>query len=72
VVGAVAGFSILVRVVIAWLFRVWLFWQRFRRHAVRSVHPLRQILELAALAAERLPRRLDRVATAEHADTRSH
>jgi hypothetical protein len=72
VVGAVAGFTIFVRVFMVRLFWVWLFWQRLRRHAVRSVHPLRQVLELAALAAERLPRRLDRVATTEHAGTRGH
>src|SRR6476660_5019436 len=36
--------------------------QRLRRHAIVAVYPLRQILQLAALAAERLPCRLHRVA----------
>ena len=46
--------------------------ERLRRHAVFAVHPLRQILQLAALAAERLPRRLHRMAPAKHAHTRRH
>ena len=68
-VGAVAGVESLD--VVCRGFRV-VRRQRFPRHAVLAVHPLRQILELATLAAERLPLRLDRVASAEHADTRGH
>ena len=46
--------------------------QRLGGHAVFAVYPLRQVLQLAALTAERLPRRLHRMAPAEHTDTRRH
>ena len=46
--------------------------QGLGRHPVRAVNPLGQVLKLAALAAERLPRRLRWLPPAEHAHTRNH
>src|SRR4051812_4526803 len=44
------------------------FGQRIRRDPVAAVRPPRQILELAALAAERPPLRVDGMSAAEDAD----
>src|SRR5437588_8795358 len=43
---------------------------RFARDTIRAAGPPRQILELAALAAERPPRGIDGVPPAEHAQRR--
>src|SRR5438876_9604019 len=45
---------------------------RFGRHAIAAVDPPGQILELAALAAERHPGRLRGLAAAEHTQARAH
>src|SRR5215467_8300091 len=47
-----------------------LFRHRFPGYAVRPVGPSGQILGLAPLAAERPPRRIDRMLAAEHTDVR--